>query len=188
MIRIAITPYDIIDHEADIITRLLQSDWDYVHLRHPDASITDMRNIIERIPQSLHSRLKLHGYFELTNQFNLGGLHLNSRCPSAPPLYRGSLSRSCHTPDEVRNAKGYDYVTFSPVFPSISKPEYKPAYTELEIAEMLKQSSTPVIALGGVTMQMIPRIENMGFAGYAMLGAIWQNNNANDSFNILHSI
>jgi putative thiamine-phosphate diphosphorylase len=84
----------------------------------------------------------------------------------------------------VRNARGYDYITFSPVFPSISKPEYKPAYTEDEISEMLKQASTPVIALGGVTQQMIPFIENMGFAGYAMLGAIWQNNNGTDDLNI----
>lgn len=175
MKRIAITGPDMRNDEGLWISDILREGWDAVHLRHPAATLADMRRLIESVPQQYHSRLRLHGHFELTNEFNLGGLHLNSRCPAAPPHYCGALSRSCHTVEEVMNADHHlDYVTLSPVFDSISKPGYTSAFSDYELEAIETISSPIVIALGGVTPQLTPLLKQWGFGGYAVLGYLWQ--------------
>ena len=172
MIRIAITTPEITRDEPVVIRTILDSGWDFVHLRHPGETLDAVRQIIESIPQSYHNRLRLHGHFALVNEFNLGGLQLNSRCPVAPSNFCGSLSRSCHSVDEVNSSLGFSYVTLSPVFPSISKPGY---HTESQFClNDLHPEAPPVIALGGVTPHNISRIADMRFAGYAVLGALMQ--------------
>ena len=146
--RIVITGAEPHANESERLTTLLSAGWTYVHLRYPGLSLRDVRYIIERIPQQYHPRLKLHGHFELVNDFNIGGLHLNSRCPVAPTHYSGKLSLTCHTVEDVAKAAetgDYSYVTLSPVFASISKQGYNPVLREedkRESAEMM-----PVVEL-----------------------------------------
>lgn len=174
MLRITITPHHILPHESQIITSLLSDGWTYVHLRHPDASLREIQSIIEAIPQKFHSRIKLHGHFELVHRFNLGGLHLNHRCPVPPVGYTGNLSRSCHTPQELAEASGLEYATLSPVYPSISKPDYLPSLSHAQITGAVAHASVPVVALGGITPDKEPELLRMGFSGYACLGSVWQ--------------
>lgn len=173
MIRIAITPEHLDDESREALAArvLLESGWDKVHLRHPGASRTDIRRLIEAIPQELHDRLVLHGHFDLCNEFNLGGLHLNHRCPAPPALYRGPLSRSCHSVEELRQCTGLAYATLSPIFDSISKQGYGSRFSDVDLAQ-LSEITTPVIALGGVTTEQIPVLRRYNFKGFAMLGAI----------------
>ena len=112
MMRIAVTGTDPRHDEGEWIATILREGWDAVHLRHPAASLSEMRRLIESVPQQFHSRLRLHGHFELINEFNVGGLHLNRRCPAPPANYRGGLSRSCHTIEEIATADSHlEYVT-----------------------------------------------------------------------------
>lgn len=168
---IAITPEAPVADEGRKIATLLRDGWYRVHLRHPGASRREIRNIIESIPQEFHNRIVLHGHFDLTAEFNLGGLHLNHRCPVAPSFYNGPLSRSCHSVDEVMQSAGMAYVTLSPVFDSISKQGYKSAFTPDQLRR-LDDAPVPVIALGGVTEERITELSEYNFKGYAMLGAI----------------
>lgn len=173
---IAVTPELPVADEGKKIAALLDAGWHRVHLRHPQASRTDIRNIIESLPPRLHRKLVLHGHFDLTNDFNLGGLHLNHRCPTPPSLYRGPLSRSCHSVEEAIRCEGMQYVTLSPIFDSISKQGYNSAFTPdaLRTLDMVK---IPVIALGGITPENISHLTPYNFSGYAMLGAIlWDGN------------
>ena len=71
----------------------------------------------------------------------------------------------------------YDYVFLSPIFDSISKAGYKSSFTE----EMLKDASSKgiidkkVVALGGVTLDMIPYLKELNFGGAAMMGGVLLN-------------
>lgn len=172
MIRISITPVDIHPHEAAMITAILNAGWDYVHLRHPQASVRDVRSVIEDIPMRYHNRLRLHGHFELTYDFNPGGLHLNHRCPTPPPGYQGPCSRSCHSIAELSQYPDCDYLTLSPIFDSLSKPGYNAAFTREQLRNI--PTSVRVVALGGVTPETVPMLADMPFAGYATLGYLWQ--------------
>lgn len=116
---IAVTPEDICHGESGIVAGILDAGFDYVHLRHPAASLAEVKAVIEDIPHRLRRRLRLHGHFGLVHEFNLGGLHLNRRCPSPPCGYQGPVSRSCHSVAEVTEVAGEcDYVTLSPIFPA----------------------------------------------------------------------
>lgn len=172
-LRIVITGNAPFDNESERLTTLLSSGWSYIHLRYPELSLREVRRIIEGIPQRLHSRLKLHGHFELVNEFNLGGLHLNRRCPAPPHGYSGELSLSCHTVSEVEEASKsgrFSYVTLSPLFPSISKQGYQPGLTEDDFCKA--GITMPVIALGGITPDKIPDLARIPVAGYAVLGCL----------------
>ena len=173
LLKIAITPEEADPAvEAADITALLNRGWTAVHLRHPRALLRDMRRLIELIPQRYHRQLRLHGHFDLAADFNLGGLHLNGRCPEAPHWYGGALSRTCHSVDEVIEADGYDYVTLSPIFDSVSKPGYLAAFTDAELRRLDGLDTPAVIALGGITAERIDSLKRYNFAGYAMLGSI----------------
>ena len=167
-LRIAVTPPDALENEPIWIKVILEAGWDYVHLRHPGATLREMKAIIESLPPVYHSRLRLHGHFELLNEFNLGGIHLNSRCPDAPARYNGSVSRTCHTIEEVQEYKDYfDYMTLSPIFPSVSKPGYSGSFAAEELASLPEGK---VVALGGVTPLRMPELALLPFKGYAVLG------------------
>lgn len=158
--------------EARWIERLLTSGAaDIVHLRKPDWTIHEMRTLIDAIPASLHPQLRLHDFFALTEEFtSLGGVHLNSRNPIAPPGV-ASVSKSAHSIAELADASWFDYVTLSPVFDSISKQGYKSAFQP----EELNRSDLPdnVVALGGVTPAHFATLAAQGFAGAALLGYVW---------------
>ncbi len=175
---IVITPQDIHHDEAKRITVLLDGGVTFVHLRHPGATYSDMKRLIEDIPQRYHSRLRLHGHFELLNEFNLGGIHLNSRCPHAPQLYKGSVSSTCHSVEEVNEAAWHvDFVTLSPVCDSISKPGYNRAFTHEQLSSL---PTGKVVALGGITPERISELKQYPFIGYAVLGYIWEAQTTDD--------
>lgn len=77
------SPYEI-ENEANKIRMLLESGVDRVHIRKPDSSPAEVKELIEQIPYPLRRKLTLHGHFHLLDEMNLGGVHLNSRNPNAP--------------------------------------------------------------------------------------------------------
>ncbi len=82
---------------------------------------------------------------------------------------------STHSLTEALQAcrDGADYITFSPVFESISKPGYGPSTAALEgLKQVASGLSIPVIALGGITPENVIECFEAGAAGVAVLGGI----------------
>lgn len=171
MIRIAITPIEIFDEEGAFITTILDAGWDYVHLRHPNAIIDEMRLLIDSIDSKYHCRLKLHDNFELVKEYKLGGVHLNQRNSIAPDNYNGSISKSCHTIGEIEASHNFDYITLSPIFDSISKEGYNATFSNKEL--MRVKYSDNVVALGGITPLTATKLNEYEFIGYAVLGYLF---------------
>lgn len=168
---IAITSPLFLPDEGRRICKILENgEAELVHIRKPEANIKEIRNLLNQIPSSLHSKIKLHDCFSLLDEFQLGGVHLNRR--NGICTKEGiSLSRSMHSLSELEEADKYDYVTLSPIFDSISKEGYKSNFIFPELKEALKDKR--VIALGGVTPDKIPWLKEFGFFGAAMLGYFW---------------
>ena len=159
-----------IDREAAEITAMLASgEVDAVHIRKPAETTRRVRALIERVPQAWHRRLRLHGHFDLTAEFNLAGVQVNSRCAVAP-LSARSVTRSCHSVGELDGCGGMEYAMLSPAYPSISKPGYGSGVLPVEVPAGAK---CPVIALGGITPERFGVLAAKGYAGAAMLGWIW---------------
>lgn len=161
---IALTPETPVKEEPRLITALLNGCFSRVHIRHPKATLKEVAGIIEAVPAELRGQLTLHDCMELADR--VGGIHLNSRNPYIPAGFKGLVSRSCHSEEEVADWAGrVDYATLSPVFDSISKSGYSGK-------GFSAPSGGKVIALGGITPERLVSVRKMGYAGAAMLGAI----------------
>lgn len=177
---IAITSPDFLPGEALRIAALLKEEGFWrVHIRKPAATAEALRRLLNEIPPEWHPQLVLHDHYELCKEFDLGGIHLNRRHPSAPsPLVKGNLtvSCSCHSLEEVERKKNdMDYVFLSPIFDSISKEGYHSQFSPEELRQAADASiiDEKVFALGGVTLWRLPMLKSLHFGGAAMLGAIW---------------
>lgn len=157
--------------EAAAISRFLETGMlDFVHIRKPGWSAGELRRLIEAIPERWHRRLKLHDHFELLDQYQLGGVHLNRRNPVAPSS-ADEVSCSVHSLEQLEDWRHYKYMTLSPVFDSISKPGYTARFDFTELSRHV--AGRNIIALGGVTPDKFPVLKATGFAGAAMLGCLW---------------
>ena len=93
-----------------------------------------------------------------------------------PIGYNGFKTRSCHTFDEIKSYKNeYDYLFLSPIFDSISKVGYKSSFSKEELEKASEEGiiDEKVVALGGVTFDVIPYLKELNFGGVAMLGGIY---------------
>jgi thiamine-phosphate pyrophosphorylase len=163
--------------EDKIITSLFEEGLDILHLRKPDTAPMYAERLLTLIPEQYHKRIVVHGHFYLKEEFRLKGIHLNLRNPNAPEHYKGHISCSCHSLEEVKERKrNYDYVFMSPVFDSISKQNYNAQYSPEEIKKAHKQGiiDKKVYALGGIDVHNIKEVKKYGFGGAAIMGAIWQ--------------
>lgn len=182
---IVITMPEIFHGETDIVNALFDNGMRRLHLRKPGVSAEYLAEWTERIDPQYRKRIVVHDHHTLLRTMGLGGIHLNARNPSAPEWFgeekekRGcvTLSRSCHTLEEVdRWAPVCDYVFLSPIFDSISKRGYTAGFT---IETLCRAHSDglfhkPIYALGGVSAENIQLVSDLGFAGAAVLGSLWQ--------------
>jgi len=162
-------------NEAEHITALFGAGLEILHLRKPDATKEMYEQILQSIPEKYHKRIMLHDFFELTEKYDVRGVHLNRRNPAYNGTKNIKISKSCHSIPELETIDRYDYVFLSPIFNSISKAGYASSFSN---EELLKASDSglineKVIALGGIDVETLPSLKPYKFGGIAVLGAIW---------------
>lgn len=175
-IRVAITPPYFYPGEAEAIAdHLRERRFDYIHIRKPDATATEVRRLIEAIGPTLRSRLSVHYHHTIAADLSCGGIHLSSGETEIPAGWDRRISRSCHSIAELRQPICYDYLFLSPVFPSLSKPGYRSSIlSDPLLPDALSASVSPIVALGGVTRSDFGLLASLGFKGAAMLGVAWR--------------
>ncbi|GAB3857953.1 hypothetical protein GCM10029963_56820 [Micromonospora andamanensis] len=103
-------------------------------------------------------------------------LHLSAAGPYPPPT-ADLVGRSCHDASELRRLTTEDYATLSPVFPTRTKPGYGPPLLAEGLAELIRLSPVPALALGGIeTPAQVHACLQAGASGVAVLGAIMRAN------------
>lgn len=169
------TPYFFVE-EHQILTALFDEGLELLHLRKPNTEPVYSERLLSLIPEQYRKRIVVHDHFYLKNEYKLRGIHLNSRNPQLPDGYKGQLSCSCHTAEEVAARKKMcDYVLLSPIFDSISKQDYT-SHFDAQALRDLKQRKiidSKVMALGGVDLGNVRQLADAGFGGAVLLGAIW---------------
>jgi thiamine-phosphate pyrophosphorylase len=183
---LVITPPTTAPGEARVAGALLAAGLAGLHLRKPGASAQELAAYIGAIPEEFHSRIVLHSRYELVPRYGLRGAHLPAgrRAAGPPPWQPGrgfTLSTSFHSLAEVaRHRRRYDYVFLSPVFDSLSKSGYGAALDVGALPGALARLAArpgyrpQVLALSGITAANLGAVRAMGFAGAAVLGAVWQ--------------
>ena len=151
------------------------------HIRKTSFTKEEYINYIEKIPTQYHHKIVIHDYYDdLLKRFNIKGIHLTRKFLETrkkhPELHRQyTLSKSCHTVNELTHLDDYDYAFLSPIFDSISKPDYKQNKFNLRrMTEIIQRVAKPVFALGGITQENIKEAQKIGFSHFAVLGSVWQ--------------
>lgn len=183
---IAITPSYFYEGEAEAISNAFGRGFSRVHIRKPESSREEMAWLLTSIPKDLRHKISLHDHHDLAMEFGIGGIHLNKRNPMIPNGWQGIVSVTAHSPEETKKRLSdfgdrLDYLFLSPIFPSLSKPGYKPLYSFDEYASV---AGPKVYALGGVTPDKLPMLKEAGFSGAAMLTEAWRNPLDMDAFRL----
>ena len=166
------TPEARLENESSILTSLLAAGLDMLHIRKPSLDAAMIKSLIEEIPERFRKRIVIHSHPDLASELGTG-VQINSRCSlPAQPLH--TISKSCHSIEEVEMAQNLSFVTLSPVFDSISKTGYKSRFTRESLS---KASLGKAVALGGITLENLTEVEKLGFGGAALLGDIWNRQN-----------
>ena len=173
---ILITPPTYFVEEDKIITALFEEGLDILHLRKPNTAPMYAERLLSLIPEQYHKRIVVHGHFYLKEEYRLKGIHLNNRNPNLPENYKGHISRSCHSLEEIKeHKKKCDYLFLSPEFSDDQQINYLGNYTPEEIKKAHKAGiiDKKVIALGGIDEDNIRQVKDYGYGGAAIMGAIW---------------
>ncbi len=183
-----------LSHEIELINELFVSGLQHFHLRKPHMEENEMSAFIEKIDQVHHHKIMVHTNHELVERYGLAGRHFPSRERKKITSRGGNeelfakkncvFSTSFHGIAEIQtSAFIYDYAFLSLVFDSISKGGTKSTFRDLTFEKHSELYQTnKIIALGGVSEERIELVKKYGFAGAALLGAIWGEKNPVQSF------
>ncbi len=179
---LVISPPQPVDKETTWVNTLLSAGLKLFHIRKYNFTTEEMKRYLDRIDGRFANRLVLHSHDHLAEEFGINRLHVNEhrRCEGVHKAYRNKYHLSTSTHDiETFNALSsvWDYAFLSPVFESISKPEY--GKTNAVFPQLKQRSNTTVklVGLGGITPQNGQLVKACGADDVAMLGSIWQAKN-----------
>jgi len=183
---IVISPPYRIQEEEEIITSLFENGLTSFHLRKPGARLSDLKRYIGAIPAKFHSRILIHSYHTLVRRFDLQGVHytsghlepglknwwLNKRMAS----YEQNLVKTCtykklaalHEKAEIP----FDYVFLTPVFhPGTG--QLHSALSGNTIQAAIEKSGKKIVAMGGIDIERIQQVHELGFSGLALNNCLW---------------
>ena len=172
--------------EPKQVAKMFEHGLETLHLRKPDFSSKNLVEYLELIPSEYHDRIVIHSHHKLVKKFNLKGVHFskvhrdkkyNTRLKYFIFRLRFRnilITRSCHKIHKLEeNYNRYTYVFLSPMFESISKTSHSGLFNEGHIRNALATKKHIVYALGGVEESKFKELNDLGFEGVALLGAIW---------------
>lgn len=188
-----------LENEVSLVNELFHEGLELLHLRKPHWTIEEQRTFLQKIDAAFLSKLSVHQNYETVSEFGLNYYHVKEtgrKVISRSDTQRNpqknaeltntqrTLRNLCETLRDTKKSTSFhnyldlqfesifwDYCFLSPVFDSISKPEYKSNFkTDFNIEGDLNQR---VFALGGINKTNIKQVFEKEFFGAAVLGAVW---------------
>jgi thiamine-phosphate pyrophosphorylase len=166
---------------AAVVAAVLGAGCRWVSLREKDLpedeQIILARQLLPRV-RAASARLLLHGEARLAMLAGTDGVHLPS--DSKPAAARALLGPqkligvSIHTATEAEaiDPAHVDYALAGPAFETASKPGYGPEIGRKGLADIVRASRVPVLAIGGINTARVAEMIAAGAAGIAAMGGV----------------
>ena len=172
---------------ANVVSELLDAGITAIQLREKDLGDTELiglAQLIAELCQNYEAKLFINtsdkGLQRSTMSIaGAAGVHLPAnaepvatvKARTKDNLYVGC---SVHGLDaaQKREAEGADFVTYSPIYPTASKPGYGPAVGIAGLTEVVKGVNLPVFALGGITPARVAECLVAGAFGVAVMSGV----------------
>jgi thiamine-phosphate pyrophosphorylase len=151
-----------------------------IQLRAKSQSDAEVRLAGEALRPRLHAlgaRLIINDRVGVAVACGADGVHLGQDDGLIEEARRrlpaGALvGRSTHTPEQVLAAGSADYIGFGPVFATTTKDTGYADRGLVALAEAVRLSTIPVVAIGGITLSRLPAVQATGASGWAVISAI----------------
>ena len=162
--------------EDKILAALFEAGMDSLHLYKPNSEPIYSERLLTLLPEEYYAKVTVHDHFYLKDEFHLKGIHMNNEQAVLPMGYRGSVGRTCRSIAELKEAKRKsDYVFLKTLFDSQSNPADKATLSVKEMEEAAQQGliDRHVYAMGGINLDNIGLVRNLGFGGVVVCGDLW---------------
>lgn len=181
--RCAPTPF------VDVISELLDAGVTAFQLREKDLNETELIKLAQPIAELCHNykaKLFINTRTSVASDVGAAGIHLPANIEfvgSVKETETGDkfyIGCSVHSLDAAkkREAEGADFVTYSPIYPTASKPGYGPAVGTASLADVVEGVNLPVFALGGITPARVPECLTAGAFGVAVMSGVMSSKGA----------
>lgn len=162
--------------EDKILTTLFEEGLDNLHLYKPASEPIYSERLLTLLPENLHRKITVHDHFYLYEEFGLRGIHLNQADTPTPKGFKGNVSRTCTSLEELTMAKKQSsYVILKSIFDSHSNPADRASFTYDQLAEASRQGliDRKVYAMGGFNIERLQIARELGFGGVVICGDLW---------------
>jgi len=162
--------------EDKILANLFEEGLENLHLYKPGASPMYSERLLTLLGEGYHSKITVHGHFYLKEEYRLKGIHIDDAHTEPPSGYKGNVSRTCHLIEELKEAKKKaNYVFLHSIFDSQTNVDEKASFTMEQLEEAAKNGliDKKVYALGGMNLDTIKAVKDLGFGGIVICGDLW---------------
>lgn len=162
--------------EDKILTSLFDEGLDNLHLCKPGATPMYSERLLTLLDEDVYNKITVHDHFYLKDEYRLKGIHIDDATTEPPQGYKGHISRTCHSLDELKDAKRKtDYVFLADVFGSQTNKAEQGSYTipQLEEARRNGLIDKKVYAFGNVNIDTAKIAREIGFGGVVLCEDLW---------------
>lgn len=131
---------------------------------------------VRALASAYHVPLIVDDNLQLAKEIKADGIHVGQSDEKIEQVIRDVdgqmiIGYSCSTADEIKKANklAIDYIGSGPVYPTSSKADADPVIGVSKLAELVKLSKHPIVAIGGITKERCPEVAKTNCAGAAMI-------------------
>jgi thiamine-phosphate pyrophosphorylase len=167
---------------TEVVSELLDVGVTAIQLREKDLNDAELMHLAQPIIelcQNYKAKLFINTDIRVACNVGAAGVHLPANAESVGSVKAQTddnfyIGCSVHSIDaaEKREAEGADFLTYSPIYPTASKPGYGPAVGTARLAEVVEGVKLPVFALGGITPTRVSECLTAGAFGVAVMSGV----------------
>ena len=178
---------------VEVVSELLDAGVPAIQLREKDLDDTELLQLAQPIAelcQNYEAKLFINTSDKVLQRSTMSiagaaGVHLPADAESVRIVKAQAEDNLCvgcsvHSLNaaEKRETEGADFATYSPIYPTASKPGYGPAVGIEGLAKVVENVRLPVFALGGVTPARVTECLAAGAFGVAVMSGVMVSTNA----------
>jgi len=161
--------------------QLLEAGIDMIQLRDKEISDREFYEIALKLRQlslEFGKRFFINDRVHIAKAVDADGVHLGKDDVPIEVARRllgedKIIGFSCHSLEEAIYAlrEGADYISIGPIFKSPTKKELD-VISRDEIKLILREVNLPIVAIGGISLENIREVKEMGFQNVALISAL----------------